>query len=151
MDFNFYIVDVFTKQSCEGNPLAVVVGKKFPSTKIMQKLASEMNFSETVFINSEFDSDQAYPIRIFTPSREIEFTGHPLIGAAWVIFKLFAKNKKKLLLNTMIGNILIERSSNNTSLIWFLAPKIELERKKYFLEDIPSLKNLKKDVKRSKK
>ena len=103
VDFQFYIVDVFTEHSCEGNPLAVIIGSEFPSTKRMQEIAFEMNFSETVFIINKINSNQAYPIKIFTPSREIEFTGHPLLGAAWVILNKSSSENEHLYLDTAIG------------------------------------------------
>jgi len=83
----FYIVDVFAEKPYSGNPLAVVVCEKFLAESTMQEIAAEMNFSETTFVLSKPQENQGYNIRIYTPSREIEFAGHPLLGTAQVIRK----------------------------------------------------------------
>ena len=142
MDFQFYIVDVFTEHSCEGNPLAVIIGSEFPSTKRMQEIAFEMNFSETVFIINKINSNQAYPIKIFTPSREIEFTGHPLLGAAWVILNKSSSENEHLYLDTAIGKILITRDRKKPNLLWFRAPKIEIREAINSVTSLPGLENL---------
>ena len=51
----------------------------------MQKITAEMNFSETIFIHPVPESNNGYRIHIFTPTKEIVFAGHPLLGAAKVL------------------------------------------------------------------
>lgn len=81
----FYIVDVFAEQKYAGNQLAVVLeGERF-STEEMQRIAKEMNYSETAFIMKSETVDGAYPVRIFTPVEELAFAGHPTLGAAYII------------------------------------------------------------------
>jgi len=100
----FYIVDVFTDFKFEGNQLAVFVCSEKLTTEMMQKIAKEMNFSETVFITSIDD----YEIRIFTPEVELPFAGHPTLGAAYVFQQKLIKEKiKTLLLKMKIGQIAI--------------------------------------------
>jgi len=100
----FYIVDVFAESKYEGNQLAVIIGNDKIPTEEMQKIAKEMNFSETVFITSVED----YNIRIFTPEVEIPFAGHPTIGTAFIFREEFIKKKAKtMLLNLKIGQIAI--------------------------------------------
>lgn len=81
----FFILDVFCEEKYSGNQLAVV--RPWPGMSIaeMQNIAKEMNFSETAFIISDNTADGAYPARIFTPSREVPFAGHPTLGTAFVI------------------------------------------------------------------
>ncbi|MBE9222329.1 PhzF family phenazine biosynthesis protein [Cyanobacterium stanieri LEGE 03274] len=82
----FYTLDVFTNQIFSGNQLAVFPEVKDLSDEIMQKIAVEFNFSETVFV---FDDEKAdFRLRIFTPGGEIPFAGHPTIGTAFLLAKL---------------------------------------------------------------
>lgn len=100
----FYIVDVFAESKYEGNQLAVIVGNDTIPTEVMQKIAKEMNYSETVFITSVED----FSIRIFTPEVEIPFAGHPTIGTAFIFREEFIKKKvKTILMNLKIGQIAI--------------------------------------------
>jgi len=77
------IVDVFAEQAFAGNQLAVVHAAAALSTNQMQAIALETNFSETTFI-TRWDADSA-EVRIFTPTHELPFAGHPTLGTAWVL------------------------------------------------------------------
>ncbi len=113
----FYIVDVFAESKYEGNQLAVIIGNDKIPTGVMQKIAKEMNYSETVFITSVED----YSIRIFTPEVEIPFAGHPTIGTAFIFREEFIKEKAKtILMNLKIGPIaiLFKYQGNLLSEIW---------------------------------
>ena len=79
------IVDVFTSKALAGNQLAVILDGRGMSTELMQKIAREMNFSETTFIFPPDDPSHAARVRIFTPDVEMRFAGHPTIGTAWVM------------------------------------------------------------------
>ena len=81
----FYIVDVFAEEKYAGNQLAVVRGAGDLSDGEMQRIAAEMNYSETTFILSDEERDGGYDVRIFTPREEIPFAGHPTLGTAYVI------------------------------------------------------------------
>ncbi|MCY3673320.1 MAG: PhzF family phenazine biosynthesis protein [Alphaproteobacteria bacterium] len=77
------IVDVFAERPLSGNQLAVVRDASHLDIDAMQAIALEMNFSETTFVMDE-RSDEAR-VRIFTPTRELPFAGHPTLGTAWVL------------------------------------------------------------------
>src|SRR5580700_5624725 len=82
----FRQVDVFTEVPYQGNPLAVVLDGDGLTTGQMQRFANWTNLSETTFVLKP-DSDQAdYRVRIFTPSQELPFAGHPTLGSchAWL-------------------------------------------------------------------
>jgi trans-2,3-dihydro-3-hydroxyanthranilate isomerase len=99
----FYIVDVFAEEKYQGNQLAVFLADSGLSGGEMQKIAREMNFSETTFIilKGEYGSGAAcgspdgggssvlpaYDVRIFTPDIEVPFAGHPTLGSAYVIHR----------------------------------------------------------------
>lgn len=84
MSRSFYIVDVFTDRAYAGNPLAVVADATGLTTRRMQQIALEMNYSETTFILPARDR-RPPRVRIFTPRTELPFAGHPAIGTAHVI------------------------------------------------------------------
>ena len=75
-------LDVFADRPGTGNPLGVILDSEGLDTTAMQALAAWLNLSETVFFLPPEDG-ASYRIRIFTPSRELPFAGHPSIGAAW--------------------------------------------------------------------
>jgi trans-2,3-dihydro-3-hydroxyanthranilate isomerase len=79
------IVDVFTEKALAGNQLAVVLDGRGLTGELMQRIAREMNFSETTFILPPDDPKHAARVRIFTPGYEMPFAGHPTIGTAWVL------------------------------------------------------------------
>jgi trans-2,3-dihydro-3-hydroxyanthranilate isomerase len=79
----FSIVDVFAEAPYSGNQLAVVEQAAGLSGAQMQRIARETNFSETTFV-TDHDAASA-KVRIFTPSEELGFAGHPTLGTAWVL------------------------------------------------------------------
>ncbi|MEV4809742.1 PhzF family phenazine biosynthesis protein [Micromonospora avicenniae] len=81
---SYEIVDVFTDRPFAGNPLAVVFGAEALATEQMQALALEFNLSETVFVLPPTQAGATYRARIFTPTDELPFAGHPSVGAAVV-------------------------------------------------------------------
>lgn len=78
----FRTLDVFTTQPFTGNPLAVVLGADGLSTAQMQTIAREFNLSETIFVMTPRDAAHRARVRIFFPTAEIPFAGHPTIGCA---------------------------------------------------------------------
>ncbi len=129
MTHRFYIVDVFTEQPYTGNPLAVVVMAKSLSDETMQKIAAEMNFSETTFVATTPEDNGGYRVRIFTPAREIDFAGHPILGTAQVIRQyLTNESSSQILLNLSKSLIPVnfEHFSNESEVAWFLAPPMKL-------------------------
>ena len=86
----FHTLDVFTDTAFTGNPLAVVMDCEGLSEARMQAIAREFNLSETVFVLDALDPVNTARLRIFTPTRELPFAGHPTIGAALLIAELRA-------------------------------------------------------------
>ena len=80
---DFTQVDVFAERAYEGNPLAVFHDASDLDSVQMQSIAREMNLSETAFVTSA--SGDSYEARIFTPTMELPFAGHPTIGTAWTL------------------------------------------------------------------
>ena len=87
MTHRFHIVDVFAERRYAGNTLAVVRDAADLDGATMQRIAREFGFSETTFIVSDprADDGDGVRVRIFTPTFELPFAGHPTLGTAWVI------------------------------------------------------------------
>jgi trans-2,3-dihydro-3-hydroxyanthranilate isomerase len=82
--FRFVVADVFTDRPLTGNQLAVFTDAREIPEEQLQPLARETNFSETVFVYPA-ERDGHARIRIFTPSLEVPFAGHPTLGTAFVL------------------------------------------------------------------
>ena len=76
-------VDAFTTRPLEGNPCAVVFDAGDMSPELMQKVAREMNLSETAFVIPSDEADVG--VRYFTPAEEVPLAGHPTIATAWAL------------------------------------------------------------------
>ena len=81
----FYQADVFTDEPFGGNPLAVFPDAGELTDREFQQFAREMNLSETVFVLPPTDPRAVAKIRIFTPSQEIPFAGHPVLGTFYIL------------------------------------------------------------------
>ena len=82
----YVIVDVFSGTPLEGNPVAVFTDAAELSGEVMQRAARETNLSETVFVVARGAGGATdATIRIFTPSTELPFAGHPVLGTAFVV------------------------------------------------------------------
>jgi trans-2,3-dihydro-3-hydroxyanthranilate isomerase len=82
--YRYVVADVFTDEPLTGNQLAVFTDARDIPEELMQPLAREMNFSETVFVLPPGGGGHVR-IRIFTPSTELPFAGHPTLGTAFVL------------------------------------------------------------------
>jgi trans-2,3-dihydro-3-hydroxyanthranilate isomerase len=87
-EYRFIQVDVFTDRPFGGNPLAVFPEAEGLTTEEMQRLAREMNLSETTFVLPPQAPGADFKVRIFTPAVELPFAGHPVVGTHWVLAHL---------------------------------------------------------------
>ena len=88
MSHRFFIADVFTDRPFGGNQLAVFPEAEGIPDERMQAIAREFNFSETTFVLPTRQAGHTHRVRIFTPTKEIPFAGHPNIGTAVVLASL---------------------------------------------------------------
>jgi trans-2,3-dihydro-3-hydroxyanthranilate isomerase len=124
-----HIVDVFAEAPYGGNQLAVILRADDLTSDEMQRVALEMNFSETTFVSSAGNVEGGFPVRIFTPSLELPFAGHPTLGTAWVIRRYFAEGSPEVVrLNLGVGQVPVrfEKQEGGSELVWLLSPPIEL-------------------------
>ncbi len=87
-EYRFVQVDVFTDRPFGGNPLAVLPEAEGLAAEEMQRLAREMNLSETTFVFPPQAEGADFKVRIFTPAAELPFAGHPVVGTHWVLAHL---------------------------------------------------------------
>jgi trans-2,3-dihydro-3-hydroxyanthranilate isomerase len=117
----FYVVDVFAEERYTGNQLAVFRrARALPDTE-MQRIAKEMNFSETTFILSDEKRNGGYDVRIFTPKTELPFAGHPTLGTDYVIQREIVKEPvETIILNLKVGQIPVtfSYSGNDADILW---------------------------------
>lgn len=123
--FRFAQVDVFSAVPYKGNPLAVVHGADALSSAQMAAFANWTNLSETAFLLQPTDARADYRIRIFTPTEEFPFAGHPTLGAchAWLAAGGTPKSAE-IVQQCEIGLIRIRRKDDRLS---FAAPPAALE------------------------
>jgi PhzF family phenazine biosynthesis protein len=89
----FHQVDVFSAAPFKGNPLAVIAGADDFDDAKMQAIANWTNLSETTFLSRPQDAAADYRVRIFTPTRELPFAGHPTLGSCHVWLALGGQPK----------------------------------------------------------
>lgn len=100
----YALLDVFTDKALAGNPLAVVLDAQGLEDEQMQAIAAEFNLSETVFVFPPQNPAHNAALRIFTPSMELPFAGHPTVGTA----VLLAENRFGAPHNDIDALILLE-------------------------------------------
>ncbi|MDC7784661.1 PhzF family phenazine biosynthesis protein [Rhodoplanes sp. TEM] len=102
----FVTLDVFTSQRFTGNPLAVVLDAEGLDAAAMQAIAREFVLSETVFVLPPADGAHRAQLRIFTPTRELPFAGHPTVGAAVLLARLDGvANDREIVIEETVGPV----------------------------------------------
>lgn len=117
--------DVFSDQALRGNGLAVVLDGEGMSDAEMQRFAVWSRQAETTFLTRPKDPRADYAVRIFSPTREMEFAGHPTLGscAAWVHAGGRAQNPAGVLQECKIGLVEIDHQGHVPA---FVAPPTEI-------------------------
>jgi trans-2,3-dihydro-3-hydroxyanthranilate isomerase len=121
MSLPYYLVDVFAEEKLQGNQLAVFIDEKGISSELMQRIAKEMNFSETTFIVGMDLENLVFKVRIFTTERELPFAGHPTLGTAFVIQQTIIKEQiQELTLDLKAGMIPVtfQYKENKPDVLW---------------------------------
>jgi trans-2,3-dihydro-3-hydroxyanthranilate isomerase len=119
--FRYVVCDVFTDRPFTGNQLAVFTDARGISEEQLQPLARELNLSETVYVYPP-EADGHVKMRIFTPSLELPFAGHPTLGTAFVLAGPLQLVEIKL--ETMRGTVPVrlEREGARISFGWMEQP-----------------------------
>jgi trans-2,3-dihydro-3-hydroxyanthranilate isomerase len=124
--FRYVVADVFTDRPLEGNQLAVFTDAREIPEELLQPLAREINFSETVFVLPPEQGGHAR-IRIFTPSTELPFAGHPTLGSAFILAAPLQLGEIRLETLAGVIPVRLEREGARISFGWMeqLVPTVE--------------------------
>src|ERR671922_2484423 len=110
-NLRYVVIDVFTDTPLTGNQLAVFTDARDIPEERLQPLARELNFSETVFVYPA-EGDGHARIRIFTPTAELPFAGHPVLGTAFVLAAPLQLSEIRLETGVGIVPIALEREQD---------------------------------------
>lgn len=128
MRAKFHTLDVFTDRVFGGNPLAVFPDAQGIAPEMMQRIARELNLSETVFVTGA--EGAAFDVRIFTPGMELPFAGHPTVGTAMLLAMLgrapAGESVSRLVLNEQVGPVPVEvrMEDGRPTFAMFAAPRV---------------------------
>lgn len=128
MNIPIYYLDAFTDKIFSGNPIAICPLKETINDDLMQKIANEINFSETAFVwnnFSDFSNIKEFNLRWFTPTSEVNLCGHGTLGTSSLIFNYFNNINSQLIFNTLSGEIFAKKED---STIWLNLPKYNYEK-----------------------
>ena len=120
-DIPFYWLDIFTESKFKGNPAAVCLLKEELENETYQKIAQELDLSETAFPIKIGESE--YKMRYFTPSQEQFLCGHATMGTAYTLVKEYGE-KSPIKFHTISGEINVEINENQVTLnfpIWTMS------------------------------
>ncbi|NOG26415.1 PhzF family phenazine biosynthesis protein [Lysinibacillus fusiformis] len=114
----FYYVDAFTTETFGGNPAGVIPNAENLTDEEMQKIANELNLSETAFLLPSTNANANYKIRYFTPTKEVDFCGHATLGTAWLMATKYNWIDKddKIVFESNIGKIPVKWLMENNQL-----------------------------------
>jgi trans-2,3-dihydro-3-hydroxyanthranilate isomerase len=129
-EYRYRVVDVFTEHPLEGNALAVFLDASAMDATTMQRIARELNLAETAFILPPTRTDCAARVRIFTPTKEMLFAGHPTIGTSFVLLDegILPRNTGAFLLEENIGPVPVRVEAGARPMLWLTTPPIETGR-----------------------
>ena len=125
--FRYVFADVFTDVPFAGNQVAVFTDAREIPEERLQQLAREINFSETVFVYPAV-SDGHARIRIFTPTLELPFAGHPVLGTAFVLGGPLQLEELWLETGAGIVPVRLERDGSRIVFGWMRQPQFSYER-----------------------
>jgi PhzF family phenazine biosynthesis protein len=127
--YRFKQVDAFTSRPLYGNPVAVVLDADDLDDEQMQRIANWTNLSETTFVLKPTISGPAYRLRIFTPTHELPFAGHPTIGSCHAVIEAGIVEPKdgRLIQECRAGNLPLRiEGSGADRRLWVEAPEAKL-------------------------
>ena len=120
MRIPIYQVDAFTNEYFKGNPAGVCILEKEIDDLYMQKIANEMNLSETAFVfppdGETISSSQMLNLRWFTPKTEVPLCGHATLGASKVLFDDLGYGLDTITYKTKSGKLVAEKCNEGIAL-----------------------------------
>lgn len=122
----YVVCDVFTDTPLEGNQVAVFTDAREIPERQLQRLAREMNFSETTFVYPPAAGGHV-KMRIFTPNAELPFAGHPTLGTAFVLATPMQLGEIRIETGRGIVPVRLEREGARIVFGWMTQPEPEFE------------------------
>jgi trans-2,3-dihydro-3-hydroxyanthranilate isomerase len=119
--FRYVVVDVFTDTPLAGNQLAVFTDAREIAEDDLQRLARELNFSETTFVYPP-EVDGHVKMRIFTPATEVPFAGHPTLGTAFVLAAPLQLSEIRIETGRGVLPVRVEREGARITFGWMEQP-----------------------------
>jgi trans-2,3-dihydro-3-hydroxyanthranilate isomerase len=120
------VIDVFTDTPLEGNQLGVFPDGQPFSDEQMQRIARELNLSETVFLLPPESGGDAR-MRIFTPVAELPFAGHPVLGTAFFVGEGLGRDEVRLETRKGLVPLQLEQSAGRVVFGWMEQPPFPCE------------------------
>lgn len=118
-------VDAFTVEPFRGNPACVVITDSQASDDLMQKIASEMNVSETAFV---IRGKKEFGIRWFTPRAEVNLCGHATLSAAHILYEAgYVDSSAEIVFSSRSGDLRVTRKGSWITLDFPVYPLIPIE------------------------
>jgi trans-2,3-dihydro-3-hydroxyanthranilate isomerase len=124
--FRYVLADVFTDVPLAGNQVAVFTDAREIPEERLQPLARETNLSETVYVYPAAEDGHAR-IRIFTPTLELPFAGHPVLGTAFVLAQPLQLDEIRLETSAGVVPVRIERDGPRIAFGWMRQPPFTWE------------------------
>jgi trans-2,3-dihydro-3-hydroxyanthranilate isomerase len=134
--YRYVVVDVFSATDpLAGNPLAVFPDASEIDETTMQKIARELNLAETAFVLPATRKDCAARVRIFTPTKEMAFAGHPTVGSGFVLLQenIVPRDSSNFILEEQVGSGPLRVEAGRRPLIWLRMPPVREEK---FYDDL---------------
>lgn len=129
-----YQIDAFTDKVFGGNPAAVCVLDKWFDDDTMQKIAGENNLAETAFVVPDGD---AYQIRWFTPTVEVDLCGHATLASAYVLFRYYQHPTNKIMLHSgRSGQLAVTKTGEKLTLDFPVDAFTEIEVPQVLVESL---------------
>ncbi len=112
MKAQLFQVDAFANRAFEGNPAAVVPLEIWPEDAVLQAIAAENNLAETAFFAPEGAGSDAFRLRWFTPTVEVDLCGHATLASAHVILSHLSFSSPEIHFETRSGRLTVKRDGD---------------------------------------
>lgn len=117
---NYYLVDAFSRTPFSGNAAAVCLSQTELDEHLMQRIAMEMNQSETAFVvpleGKRISQSTLFSLRWFTPLQEVELCGHATLASAKVLFSIVKTPGEELAFETRSGVLTVKKEAEALSI-----------------------------------
>jgi len=142
MKLTLYQIDAFTSKLFGGNPAAVIPLDKWIDDDLMQRLGMENNLSETVFFAPAAGQDEAFDIRWFTPSVEINLCGHATLASAFVLYNILGYDKPEIVFHSKSGELRIRKEGDLFQMDFPSWKPWKVDNDSNYLKEIVGVKNI---------